>query len=76
MQCIQDQPHVQLYTVVSTLEKGGVTLPVYRCAQGSTFPRTFFLLYYYRTMTMEYKVARILGVGRDTRYFTKGVNTL
>ncbi|KAK9518580.1 hypothetical protein VZT92_023882 [Zoarces viviparus] len=36
LSCIQDQPGVQLYTQSGRLTKGGVILPVYRCARGST----------------------------------------
>ena len=33
---IQDPPGVQLYTVTGNLKKGHVTLPILRCARGST----------------------------------------
>ncbi|XP_024117483.1 uncharacterized protein LOC112139021 [Oryzias melastigma] len=36
LSCIQDWPGVQLYTETGRLTKGGVSLPVYRCARGST----------------------------------------
>ncbi|KAK9518631.1 hypothetical protein VZT92_023930 [Zoarces viviparus] len=36
LSCIQDPPGVQLYTQSGRLTKGGVILPVYRCARGST----------------------------------------
>jgi hypothetical protein len=41
--CIQDPPGLQLYTQVSTLTKGGIVLPVYRCARGSTSLESFHL---------------------------------
>jgi hypothetical protein len=39
--CIQDPEGVQLYTQTGTLVKGGVTLPVFRCARGSTSLESF-----------------------------------
>lgn len=39
--CIQDPPTIQLYTQISTSTKGGVTLPIYRCARGSTSLESF-----------------------------------
>ncbi|KAI7797574.1 hypothetical protein IRJ41_016769, partial [Triplophysa rosa] len=39
--CIQDPPGVQMYTQTGSLSKGGVTLPVYRCARGSTSLESF-----------------------------------
>lgn len=41
--CLQDPPDIQLYTVIGHLQKGGVTLPVYRCARGSTSLESFHL---------------------------------
>jgi len=41
--CIQDAPGVQLYTETGRLTKGGVSLPVYRCARGSTSLESFHL---------------------------------
>jgi len=41
LDCIQDVPDVQLYTRVSTMKKGNVTLPVYKCARGSTSLESF-----------------------------------
>ena len=32
VQCLQDPPNVSLYTVTGTMKKGGVMLPVLRCA--------------------------------------------
>nr|XP_054600042.1 uncharacterized protein LOC107372644 [Nothobranchius furzeri] len=43
LSCIQDPPGVQLYTQTGSLQKGGVTLPVYRCARGSTSLESFHL---------------------------------
>ncbi|XP_016115196.1 uncharacterized protein [Sinocyclocheilus grahami] len=39
--CIQDPPGVQLYTQTGSVTKGGLTLPVYRCARGSTSLESF-----------------------------------
>ena len=41
--CIQDLPEVQLYTKTGEVVKGGITLPVYRCARGSTSLESFHL---------------------------------
>ncbi|XP_071501526.1 uncharacterized protein [Diadema antillarum] len=41
--CLQDPPGVQLYTKIGETVKGGVTLPVYRCARGSTSLESFHL---------------------------------
>ncbi|XP_041468591.1 uncharacterized protein LOC121418673 [Lytechinus variegatus] len=41
--CLQDPPDVQLYTKIGELVKGGITLPVYRRARGSTSPESFHL---------------------------------
>ena len=41
--CIQDPPGLQLYRQVDTLKKGGIVLPVYRCARGSTSLESFHL---------------------------------
>ena len=41
--CIQDPPGVQLYTVTGHILKGGVMLPVLRCARGSTSLESFHL---------------------------------
>lgn len=40
---IQDPEGVHLYTQTGTLKKGGVSLPVYRCARGSTSLESFHL---------------------------------
>ena len=34
--CIQDPPGILLYTITGYITKGGVRLPVLRCARGST----------------------------------------
>ncbi|XP_016108011.1 uncharacterized protein [Sinocyclocheilus grahami] len=39
--CIQDPPGVQLYTQTGSVTKRGLTLPVYRCARGSTALESF-----------------------------------
>ena len=39
--CIQDPPDVCLYTITGHLTKGGVNLPVYRCARGTTSLESF-----------------------------------
>ena len=41
--CIQDPPGVQLYTVTGNIKKGCVTLPILRCARGSTSLESFHL---------------------------------
>ncbi|KAK2898942.1 hypothetical protein Q8A67_010360 [Cirrhinus molitorella] len=41
LSCIQDPPGVQLYTQTGSVTKGGLTLPVYRCARGSTSLESF-----------------------------------
>ncbi|XP_061878173.1 uncharacterized protein LOC133630604 [Entelurus aequoreus] len=41
--CIQDPPGVALYTRTSTVTRGGVALPVFRCARGSTSLESFHL---------------------------------
>ncbi|XP_071962853.1 uncharacterized protein [Antedon mediterranea] len=41
--CIQDPEGIPLYTKTSEMLKGGVTLPVYRCARGSTSLESFHL---------------------------------
>lgn len=43
LSCIQDPPGVQPYTQTGRLTKGGVILPVYRCARGSTSLESFHL---------------------------------
>lgn len=41
--CLQDPPHVQLYVITSHLTKGGIRLPVLRCARGTTSLESFHL---------------------------------
>ncbi|XP_066928708.1 uncharacterized protein [Clytia hemisphaerica] len=41
VKCIQDPDGFQLYTQTGSLEKGGVKLPVYLCARGSTSLESF-----------------------------------
>ncbi|KAK0141515.1 hypothetical protein N1851_021337 [Merluccius polli] len=43
VKCIQDLPGVALYTKTGELTKGGVRLPMYRCARGSTSLESFHL---------------------------------
>ena len=43
IQCIQDPPGIQLYTKTGVLTKGGIVLPTYRCARGSTSLESFHL---------------------------------
>lgn len=43
IKCIQDPPGVQLYTKTGEEVMGGITLPVYRCARGSTSLESFHL---------------------------------
>ena len=50
LDCLQDPPGVSLYTVTGSIRKGGVTLPVLRCARGTTSLESFHLhlaRYYY-----------------------------
>ena len=39
--CIQDPDGVELYTTTGSKTKGGIDLPVYRCARGSTSLESF-----------------------------------
>ena len=41
--CLQDPPGVPLYTITGHITKGGVKLPVLRCARGSTSLESFHL---------------------------------
>ena len=41
--CLQDPEGIQLYTQTGTLQKGGMQLPVFRCARGSTSLESFHL---------------------------------
>ena len=41
--CLQDPPGVELYTITGHINKGGVTLPVFRCAWASTSLESFHL---------------------------------
>ncbi|CAL8258403.1 unnamed protein product [Arctogadus glacialis] len=43
LKCIQDPPGVELYTETGRLTKGGISLPTYRCARGSTSLESFHL---------------------------------
>lgn len=43
LECIQDPPDVQLYCRTGEINKGGIKLPVYRCARGSTSLESFHL---------------------------------
>lgn len=43
MECIQDPDDISLYTKIGEMVKGGVTLPVFRCARGSTSLESFHL---------------------------------
>ncbi|KAK1904688.1 putative surface protein bspA-like [Dissostichus eleginoides] len=43
IKCIQDMPGVALYIKTGELTKGGVRLPTYRCARGSTSLESFHL---------------------------------
>lgn len=42
IKCIQDPPGVSLYIKTGELTKGGVRLPTYRCARGSTSLESFY----------------------------------
>jgi hypothetical protein len=41
--CLQDPPNVCLYTITGHITKGGVELPLLRCARGSTSLKSFYL---------------------------------
>ncbi|KAI7802108.1 hypothetical protein IRJ41_000409, partial [Triplophysa rosa] len=41
LECIQDPPHVELYTKTGTLQKGGKVLNVLRCGRGSSSLESF-----------------------------------
>ena len=43
VQCLQDPPGVPLYTITGYCKKGGISLPVFRCARGSTSLESFHL---------------------------------
>ncbi len=43
LRCIQDPPNISLYVKTGTLRKGGMELPVYRCARGSVSLESFHL---------------------------------
>jgi len=43
IQCIQDPPDMTLYKITGYINKGGVRLPVYRCARGTTSLESFHL---------------------------------
>ncbi|KAH3848164.1 hypothetical protein DPMN_090521 [Dreissena polymorpha] len=43
VKCLQDPAGVALYTQTGTMKKGGVDLPVFRCARGSTSLECFHL---------------------------------
>ena len=41
VKCIQDPPGIELYTITGHVRKAGVSLPVLRCARGSTSLESF-----------------------------------
>ena len=41
--CLQDPEGVALYTSTGSIKRGGIDLPVYRCARGSTSLESFHL---------------------------------
>ena len=41
--CLQDPHGLELYTMVGHIEKGGIRLPVFRCARGTTSLESFHL---------------------------------
>ncbi len=43
LDCIQDPPDIQLYTKTGEIAKGGIKLPVFRCARGSTSLESYHL---------------------------------
>lgn len=54
IKCLQDPPGVMLYTITGHLQKGGVTLPVFRCARGTTSLESFHL-HLVRLVTSQFK---------------------
>ena len=43
VKCIQDPPGVALYSVTGHIRKGGIELPVFRVARGTTSLESFHL---------------------------------
>ena len=43
IKCLQDPPGMALYAKTGSIRKGGIELPVYRCARGSTCLESFHL---------------------------------
>ncbi|EFX60730.1 hypothetical protein DAPPUDRAFT_341760 [Daphnia pulex] len=41
VKCLQDPVNAMLYTQTGTISKGGISLPVYRCARGTTSLESF-----------------------------------
>ena len=41
--CLQDLPDLQLYTEIGSVMKGGILVPLYRCARGTTSLESFHL---------------------------------
>ena len=41
VKCLQDPPDIELYTITGHLRKAGVSLPIFRCARGSTSLESF-----------------------------------
>ena len=45
--CLQDPPAIQLYTVTGRILKGGVSLPIYRYARGTTHKTAHFTVCFF-----------------------------
>lgn len=43
VKCIQDPPEMLLYCITGHIKKGGIELPVFRCARGTTSLESFHL---------------------------------
>ena len=43
LKCLQDPANIQLYQVTGSVNKGGLRLPTYRCARGTTSLESFHL---------------------------------
>ena len=56
LSCIQDPDGVELYTITGSKRKGGINLPVYRCARGSTSLESFTF-----TLLASFQVRNFIG---------------
>ncbi len=67
IECIQDPPCVQLYRKTGQVTKGGVILPLYRCARGSTSLESFHLHLNRFVTGLHY--TKIIGLCMHTQCF-------